>query len=393
MKYIFLELQQIGRDFLKKMNVSAELKAAKTDIIHKKVDEHRMRRNYLKLIPSSLLLVLIELCGMLYHLFGSNNVSLKAVYVSVFTVIFFTAILILVNINRELSRGGATQKTERVSAWLFWALYTVCLIICSYIEARDTGTFLQYMIYVLMLSLLPVFRPAFSIPYFLISFAAQVCIMLSVNMPVVSIAFVFGVSVFCVLASYVKYSDYMANHIAVERLAQIAEYDELTKLLNRRGMQKRADILLDYTARVKEPLTVAILDIDYFKSYNDTYGHEQGDRCLQLVAGCIAENYRRKTDIVCRYGGEEFLIVFVGENATRSAENLLHLQKSIAKMGLKSGNPAFNKFVTVSIGAVTVQTQFDESLHLHLKTADENLYRAKNEGRNRVCINGEMYTV
>ena len=102
MKYIFLELQQIGRDFLKKMNVSAELKAAKTDIIHKKVDEHRMRRNYLKLIPSSLLLVLIELCGMLYHLFGSNNAALKAVYVSVFTVIFFTAILILVNINREL---------------------------------------------------------------------------------------------------------------------------------------------------------------------------------------------------------------------------------------------------------------------------------------------------
>ena len=179
----------------------------------------------------------------------------------------------------------------------------------------------------------------------------------------------------------------------MEQLSMLAEYDELTKLLNRRGMQKRAEILLDYTARVGAPLTVAILDIDFFKSYNDTYGHEQGDRCLRLVAGCLAENYRRKTDIVCRYGGEEFLIVFVGEDAGRSAENLLHLQKAIAKMGLKSGKPDFEKFVTVSIGAVTVQTQLDESLHIHIKAADENLYRAKNEGRNRVCLNGKMYTL
>lgn len=393
MKYIRLELQRIRLEFLRKMNVSAALKAAKTDAVHKKVDENRMHRNYLKLIPSTLLMVFIEFCGMLYHLIGNSNPTLKTVYVIVFSVMLCTTILILVCMDKELSRGGASQRTERVSAGLFWALCTVSLMICSYIEARDTGTFLQYLIYVLLLSLLPVFRPAFSMPYFLISFAAQLCIMLSTEAPLPSIIFVFGVTAFCIAAAYVKYSDYMSNHLAMEQLSMLAEYDELTKLLNRRGMQKRAEILLDYTARVSAPLTVAILDIDFFKSYNDTYGHEQGDRCLRLVAGCLAENYRRKTDIVCRYGGEEFLIVFVGEDAGRSAENLLHLQKAIAKMGLKSGKPDFEKFVTVSIGAVTVQTQLDESLHIHIKAADENLYRAKNEGRNRVCLNGKMYTL
>ncbi|MGN0520951.1 MAG: GGDEF domain-containing protein [Candidatus Fimenecus sp.] len=393
MKYIRLELRRIWRDFLQKMNVSSELKATKSDAVHKKVDDNRMRQNYLKLIPATLLMVFIEFCGMLYHLIGSDNQLLKTVYVVVFAVMLGTTVLILNCMNRALSRGGASQKTERISAGLFWALCTVSLMICSYIEACDTGTYVQYLIYVLLLSLLPVFRPTFSMPYFLISFAAQMLIMLSVDAPFPSILFIFGVTVFCIMASYIKYSDYMANHIAVEQLAQLAEYDSLTHLLNRRGMQKRAEILLDYTARVGAPLTVAILDIDFFKSYNDTYGHEQGDRCLELVAGCLAENYRRKTDVVCRYGGEEFLIIFVGEDAGRSAENLLHLQKSIAKMGLKSGSPDFEKFVTVSIGAVTVQTQLDESLHIHIKAADENLYRAKNEGRNRICINGKMYTV
>ncbi|MGN0571141.1 MAG: GGDEF domain-containing protein [Candidatus Fimenecus sp.] len=393
MKYIRLELQRIWHDFLRKMNVSSELKATKTDAIHKKVDDNRMRQNYLKLIPASLLMVFIELCGILYHLFSCSQPLLRISYVIIFSVMLDTTILILVCINRELARGGASQKTERISAGLFWVLCTVVLMICSYIEACDTGTFVQYLIYVLLLSLLPVFRPAFSIPYFLTSFVAQVCIMLWVNAPFPSIVFIFGVTVFCILASYIKYSDYMANHIAVEQLAQLAEYDTLTNLLNRRGMQKRAEILLDYTARVNAPLTIAILDIDFFKNYNDTYGHEQGDRCLQLVANCLSENYRRKTDVVCRYGGEEFLIIFVGEDARRSAENLLHLQKSIAKMGLKSGNPDFEKFVTVSIGAVTVQTQFDEVLHMHIKAADENLYRAKNEGRNRLCLNEKMYTI
>lgn len=393
MKYVLLELERFVRNFQHKMNVSSELKAVKTDEIHIKVDENRMRQNYLKLIPASIIMVLVYLCGMLYHLMINSNFVLKSLYVAVFFVMLLTAVLILYFANKALGHGGATVETEKISTGLFWALCTVSMVVCSHIEAQDTGTFLQYLIYVLLLSLLPVFRPVFSIPYFVVSFAAQIFIMLFVGMPFVSTVFVFGVTVFCVLASYIKYSDYMANHIAVERLSQMAEYDELTRLLNRRGMQKRAEILLDYTARVQESLTVAILDIDYFKNYNDTYGHAEGDRCLQLVAGCLAENYRRKTDIVCRYGGEEFLIVFVGEDAERSAENLLHLQKSIAKMGLKSGKPDFEKYVTVSIGAVTVQTQLDEPLHLHIKAADENLYRAKNEGRNRVCINGKIYTL
>ena len=393
MKYVRAELQRFTQKFLRKMNVSAELKAAKTDPIHIEVDEQRIRQNYLKMIPAFLLLVFVSLCGMLYHLFLGTDALQKSIFIAVFTLLLLTTILVLFCADRALGRGGEKVKTEQISVRLFWAFATLCFIVCSHIEAQDTGTNLQYLIFILLFSLFPVFRPALSIPYFLIFFVAQVLTLLSVGAPFVSILFVFGVTVVSILASYIKYSDYMANHIAVARLAKMAEYDELTKLLNRRGMQKRADILLDYTARVGEPLTVAILDIDYFKSYNDTFGHEQGDRCLQLVAGCLSENYRRKTDVVCRYGGEEFLIVFVGEDMRRSAENLLHLQKAIAKMGLKSGNPDFEKYVTVSIGAVTVQTQLDESLHIYIKEADKNLYRAKNEGRNRICINGKTYTL
>lgn len=393
MKYIRLELQRIWKEFFRKMNVSAELKAAKTDAVHSKVDEERMRQNYLRLIPASLLLIFVELCGLLYHIFNHSSSLLKTVYAILFAVALFTTALIWICMNHALSRGGASQKTERISAWLFWALYAVCLMLGSYMEAYDTGTFLQYLVFVLLLSLLPVFRPGFSIPYFLASLAVQLFTMLSTDAPFPAIVFAVSVTGLCIAASFIKYSNYMSNHLAVEQLSRLAEQDELTKLLNRRGMQKRAEILLDYTARVSAPLTVAILDIDFFKSYNDTYGHEQGDRCLQLVAQCLSENYHRKTDIVCRYGGEEFLIIFIGEEAERSAENLLRVQRAIAKMGLKSGCPDFAKFVTASIGAVTVQTQPENTLHQHIKAADENLYRAKNGGRNRVCLNGKTYTV
>lgn len=393
MKYIRLEFKRIIKEFLRKANVSAELKAAKTDAVHSKIDEYRMRQNYLKLIPASLLLIFVELCGLLYHIFNHSDSLLKTVYSFLFIAVLLTTALIWFCMNRELARGGASQKTELASAWLFWALCAVCLMVGSYMEALDTGTFLQYLVYVLLLSLLPVFRPGFSMPHFLASFAVQLFIMLSTDAPLPSVVFVFGVTGLCIVTSFIKYSNYMSNHLAVEQLARLAEHDELTKLLNRRGMQKRAEILLDYTARVSAPLTVAILDIDFFKSYNDTYGHEQGDRCLRLVSACLAENYHRKTDIVCRYGGEEFLIIFIGEDAARSAENLLRVQKSVAKMGLKSGCPDFAPFVTASIGAVTVQPHPDENLHLYIKSADENLYRAKNGGRNRICLNGKTYTI
>ena len=87
MKYVRAELQRFTQKFLRKMNVSAELKAAKTDPIHIEVDEQRIRQNYLKMIPASLLLVFVSLCGMLYHLFLGTDALQKSIFVAVFTLL------------------------------------------------------------------------------------------------------------------------------------------------------------------------------------------------------------------------------------------------------------------------------------------------------------------
>jgi diguanylate cyclase (GGDEF)-like protein len=126
-----------------------------------------------------------------------------------------------------------------------------------------------------------------------------------------------------------------------------------------------------------------MIDIDHFKRLNDSLGHLQGDRCLRLIANTIRHNLRGK-DIVVRYGGEEFVLVLPGTDAERAAEIAGRIRVAIA--GLEHQNPGSpHRIVTASIGVAMVESH-PVNIEALIERADAALYRAKNDGRNTVCV-------
>lgn len=163
-----------------------------------------------------------------------------------------------------------------------------------------------------------------------------------------------------------------------DKLAQLSVQDPLTGLSNRRHALEWGEHALRTAKRYGHPLSVLMIDIDRFKTINDRYGHETGDRALQFVAESL-HALTRTVDLQCRWGGEEFLILLPEirrSEARRVAERIRrHFEKNSSKTA-----PAF----TVSIG-VTGNLSGDESLPAIISRSDRAMYRAKHAGRNRVC--------
>ena len=165
-------------------------------------------------------------------------------------------------------------------------------------------------------------------------------------------------------------------------LDHLSHVDPLTGAFNRRAL----DEFLNHLRLNKNysRIGVAMIDIDYFKRYNDFYGHPAGDKCLQDVAETIQTNLRYSGDILVRYGGEEFVVVLPGvpmEGGIKVAERI---RSHIESLAISHENSPIADFVTVSIGVA--HTEQHLSIPELIEAADSALYRAKTNGRNRVEV-------
>lgn len=175
---------------------------------------------------------------------------------------------------------------------------------------------------------------------------------------------------------------------AYEGLRRQAVFDALTSIPNRRFFIEQLVHELRRGHRDQVPLALLICDIDDFKSYNDTFGHQAGDRCLRTVADLLRESLQRGSDFCARYGGEEFVVVLPNttlEGALRVAERI---RESVSGLGM--WHPASSRgIVTISIGVAEERGDGQDPDHESLiRRADEALYRAKERGRNRVEVHG-----
>lgn len=174
-----------------------------------------------------------------------------------------------------------------------------------------------------------------------------------------------------------------------ENLKKLSLTDSLTSLYNRRYFDKQLDRRCKEALRLGKPLSIAMLDIDYFKNYNDLYGHQKGDECLLAVAQLCQENFRRANEFCARYGGEEFAIVNFGDDAKSFFKRLEELQKKIALKAFKHEGSMIADTLTLSIGLVTSDgKKVCESEEL-IKKADRALYKAKEEGRNQIVVSND----
>ena len=169
-------------------------------------------------------------------------------------------------------------------------------------------------------------------------------------------------------------------------LDEIAHIDALTGVNNRRKM----DVVLqdEVAANNKEntSLLVAILDIDFFKPYNDNYGHGAGDVALRQVGQALREIFLRPRDFVARYGGEEFVIILPDCDKAGAEIMLGNIAKSIKDKMIKHEYSSVSEQLTVSVGAVVVKSSEYSVVANIMKEADTLLYQAKNNGRNQWCI-------
>ena len=176
------------------------------------------------------------------------------------------------------------------------------------------------------------------------------------------------------------------NFLETRLLNELAERDGLTGLYNRR-------IFDDYIRRVwrqshREDVGVAIvfLDIDYFKIYNDVYGHQAGDDCLKKVASSIARCAKRPFDFAARYGGEEFVLVLYGPPDDYARSLPEQIRRDVLDLAIPHDGSTCASSVTVSVGVALARPSSNRSLAGAIQTADEALYQAKREGRNRVIF-------
>ena len=173
---------------------------------------------------------------------------------------------------------------------------------------------------------------------------------------------------------------------AEELLRGLSMTDGLTGIANRRAFDKFLDEELRHAVRSQYPISVLMADVDFFKKYNDAYGHLAGDECLRSIAAILKGVARRPGDLAARFGGEEFVVVLSminSENAVSIAEKI---RRQVEGLKLPHERSKIGDFVTISIGVVSAVPSNNMTSIDFIKCADEALYKAKGEGRNRVVI-------
>jgi diguanylate cyclase (GGDEF)-like protein len=213
------------------------------------------------------------------------------------------------------------------------------------------------------------------------------------------LAFLLMIYIVLMYVSSLRYHNQLAHSLKIrfdnERLAgqlaesnrqltQLVDVDELTGLYNRRSMAGHLSSEWRRAYRARKPLSLLILDVDFFKQYNDHYGHHAGDDCLIRIAEVLLGHAQRSSDMAARFGGEEFVVILPETDQGSAAVIAESIRTDLERLQIPHASSGVAAYVTLSIGVATTipgQLEYGDQLHL---AADKALYQAKNLGRNQV---------
>jgi len=179
-------------------------------------------------------------------------------------------------------------------------------------------------------------------------------------------------------------------HKANRRLKMMSVRDGLTGLANRAHFDEVLQKEMYRAMRTETPLSLIIADIDYFKPYNDNYGHQAGDNCLKIVSEVMMNTIKRPGDLTARYGGEEFAFVLPETRIENAAGLAEAVRKAVDGLAIEHAHSSVATNVTLSCGIASIEPHKDQDcdvlIHDLIETADINLYKAKEQGRNKVAM-------
>ena len=171
-----------------------------------------------------------------------------------------------------------------------------------------------------------------------------------------------------------------------QQLSILSQQDALTGLANRRYLDEVLENEWKRSIRHEVPITIMMIDIDFFKLYNDTLGHIQGDQCLRRIAILLGSISSRSGDLAARYGGEEFLLLFSMTDKDQALIQVQRLMQLMQNIGIAHPRSNVSKYVTISVGVATTTPHLNDSLSEFISKADHALYVAKSNGRNQYHV-------
>lgn len=354
------------------------------DIENQELYEYVIRDNIKCMLIVSIIMILILVVKIIVRI---NNRFFANVGI-IMLFIMFIYILLWYFIHNKMIENLHIQK---IIYQTFWILMSACVLKELYREMQVNHTVMNF--YLFMYLITGFYIGSLIESVCLVGINSIIALVMLVNMPKADMDIKFFSVVILSLASIsmvtltMKYYNYIVDKKAQYTIRALGGVDQLTNLLNRRGFEEKLDQLWTQWSDIQKSIVTIMIDIDYFKNYNDTFGHIAGDQCLKDITECIYDIASRKTDFIVRYGGEEIVIVLTEQNEEDCIDIALKIQERIHGLQIKAGEKATYEYITVSMGIASMIVSPSNTIYDVIEKADEQLYYSKNSGRNRITMN------
>ena len=343
----------------------------------------------------SILLIIMELFSLMTYL--AIDVAGRAFSMLTFTILLFLLFIALNILYCEYllkqERTCSTRRRLKHHTYLFTAIFALYCIVVNHINLQSRLTAESVLMFYIYIAAGPIYSLPEALAAVLATALAAIPVFRAHHVPLPLYSNLFLYSFISLFLSQMRCRIIVSNLQMVRKardeqicLQERADKDPLTRLFNRNGYSLRLEELIPYNIRLKIPVAVIMIDIDYFKQYNDTYGHMQGDECLKKVATALSGSIHQENDLICRFGGEEFQILLCDILPSDAIKVGDRLRKSVSDMKIPAANRSASPFVTISVGIVsTVLTSMDD-YHKLVRAADDELYYAKSHGKNMISF-------
>jgi diguanylate cyclase (GGDEF)-like protein len=357
------------------------------------LDQMQMKNNLYRLKLLGIMSVIYNTLNWLIYIFHADEKSWV-----LWRIMFFTdTCLIFITTSFFLLTGYFSKKGKYTIVWFICYLFIILhFLLAAYIMffVKSFQVLQIFLTCTFAYIFIPDFNPKIFISFLVLWYFALVGIFVHRNNLLVlgnPQLFAINISLIALIIRILHYNYHVKTFINTFRinalnvkLETLSMTDELTKLNNRRSFLEYMNTVWALCRRLQTPVNILLLDVDYFKKYNDSMGHLEGDKALIAVAQCMKSQIKREADFVARFGGEEFvcLIPFLEkDDALNLAKKLV---QKIESMKIHHPMSEISKYVTVSIGMASAIPDDHNSQTQLLDEADKALYMAKQSGRNKV---------
>jgi len=374
------------------------------------IDKINLARAKVTLITSIIIEMMVITA---YCIFKKGSVFEKpGVYYGIMYILLLVTMIVFLVVFSRL--GSNISKHAKVIRVVFVAFTIYILIWCALISVLDQLTYGQVIVYIMAtvaVSVIPYYKPVTMLLIYLPVHIIFMAFMLRFQKSnYVQYANKLNSSTFLMISlaiSYMRYKkqieDFKNRKIIQEKneelkrvnkeleeanhkLDILSQTDSLTRVFNRFAFDKAIEAEWNRCKRYSMPLSLIIVDVDFFKAYNDNYGHQAGDVCIRRIAEALSSCLERPTDFVARYGGEEFGVLLPGIEKEEAYLLSERMRKKVEELAIPHEHSAASRWVTISMGVNTAFPSLEPSLEGFIRAADMALYKAKEMRNTTVTV-------